>query len=65
MRPEYLSQKLSGQKYRMKDYPILLMIRQVLILEGFLQPLECGKRKFNIKIVIVDYLQLLSDKTAS
>jgi replicative DNA helicase len=34
------TQKLSGHKHRMKDYPTILMIRQVLILEGFLQPLR-------------------------
>jgi replicative DNA helicase len=63
-KPEYF-QKLSGHKYRMKDYPIHIDDSASPDIRGVSATLRMWKRKFNIKIAIIDYLQLLSDNTKS
>ncbi|MCG9792503.1 replicative DNA helicase [Flavobacterium algicola] len=63
-KPEYF-QKLSGHKYRMKDFPIHIDDSPSPDIRAVSATLRMWKRKFDIKIAIVDYLQLLSDNTKS
>jgi replicative DNA helicase len=47
----------------MKDYPIHIDDSASPDIRGVSATLRMWKRKFNIKIAIIDYLQLLSDNT--
>lgn len=61
-KPEYF-QKLSGHKHRMKGFPIYIDDSASPDIRGVAATLRMWKRKYDIKIAIVDYLQLLSDNT--
>lgn len=61
-KPEYFS-GLNTHKHRMKDYPIYIDDTASPDIRHVQATLRMWKRKFDIKIAIVDYLQLLSDTT--
>lgn len=54
---------LSANKHRMKDFPIYIDDAASPDIRHVQATLRMWKRKFDIKIAIVDYLQLLSDTT--
>lgn len=61
---EYFS-TLSAHKHRMKEFPIYIDDTASPDIRHVQATLRMWKRKYNIKIAIVDYLQLLSDSTKS
>lgn len=61
-KPEYFS-TLNTHKHRMKDFPIYIDDTASPDIRHVQATLRMWKRKFDIKIAIVDYLQLLSDTT--
>jgi len=56
---------LSANKHRMKEFPIYIDDAASPDIRHVQATLRMWKRKFDIKIAIVDYLQLLSDTTKS
>jgi replicative DNA helicase len=56
---------LSANKHRMKGFPIFIDDAASPDIRHVQATLRMWKRKFDIKIAIVDYLQLLSDTTKS
>ena len=56
---------LSANKHRMKEFPIFIDDAASPDIRHVQATLRMWKRKFDIKIAIVDYLQLLSDTTKS
>lgn len=56
---------LNKNKHRMKDFPIFIDDAASPDIRHVQATLRMWKRKFDIKIAIVDYLQLLSDTTKS
>lgn len=61
-KPEYF-QKLSKHKHRMKAYPIYIDDMPSPDIRHVQATARMWKRKYDIKILIVDYLQLLGDAT--
>jgi replicative DNA helicase len=56
---------LNSHKHRMKEFPIFIDDAASPDIRNVQATLRMWKRKYDIKIAIVDYLQLLSDKTKS
>lgn len=56
---------LNAHKHRMKDFPIYIDDTASPDIRTVQATLRMWKRKYDIKIAIIDYLQLLSDSTKS
>lgn len=63
-KPEYFT-TFAQHKHRMKDYPIYIDDSAASDIRDVISTARTWKRKHNIKILVVDYLQLMGDAAKS